>query len=329
MPRCMLFNTTILISVADKINENNKTSDEASVEKSNTSNDVQLLGHSSIDNDDRVATAKQFLTLGHSYQVHGQNEEAIENYERAVQIALEIEHSDITATAYQLLGRVHTATSKYKNAIECYQKARTISPGFKADEVEVAAYQWLGYDCQKAGHYHESIIYYKQALKLSLESGYTERTINAYLELGSAFSHIDNFESSETYFLRALTVSQQVNDKFLQKEAHANLGYVYHKNSMFEAAAESYREVQNISHELGQEKEETDACLVLDDRFQELMQYDNSKDSHYAYQTALETSRIEPSTSHHLHTGHTKAVIESIQEVQENGTGKCDLRLFN
>ena len=59
------------------------------------------------------------------------------------------------------------------------------------------------------------------------------------------------------------------------------------------------------------------------------MQYDNSKDSHYAYQTASETFGIEPSTSHQLYIGDTEAVIESIQIVQENGTGNYDPRLFN
>ena len=106
--------------------------------------------------------------------------------------------------------------------------------------------------------------------------------------MGNVFSHIDDLESSRGYFLKAVTATQQIDDKGLRKEAHANLGYVYYKSSMFEAAIKSYREVQNIAHDLGQEKDKMNAFLKLGDIFQELKKY---KKAIKSYQDTLNISK--------------------------------------
>ena len=49
---------------------------------------------------------------------------------------------------------------------------------------------------------------------------------------------------------------------------------------MFEAAIKSYREGQNIAHDLGQEKDEMNAFLKLGDIFQELKKYKNAIESY-------------------------------------------------
>jgi tetratricopeptide (TPR) repeat protein len=56
---------------------------------------------------------------------------------------------------------------------------------------------------------------------------------------------------------------------------------------MFDAAVKSYLKVQKISHNLGEKKEEANACLMLGDTFQELMQHEKAIES---YQTTLNIS---------------------------------------
>jgi tetratricopeptide (TPR) repeat protein len=227
--------------------------------------------------------------LGRSYQTEGRNEEAIKNYEQAIQIADDTDHNGIKARAYQFLGNVSTGTSKYEKAIEYYQKAREISPDFEADEMEVIAYQRVGYNHLEAGQYEESIEYYNEVIKLASQLGDKKQTLtlNAYLGLGSAFSYSDDFDSSRKHLLKALTVAQQIHDKVLQKEAYKKLGYVYYKSCKFDAGIKSYLKVQEISHDLGERKEEAKACLMLGATFQELRQHKKAIDS---YQQSLKIS---------------------------------------
>ncbi|CAB4022095.1 tetratricopeptide repeat [Paramuricea clavata] len=78
-----------------------------------------------------------------------------------------------------------------------------------------------------------------------------------------------------------------MNDKTLQKETHKNLGYVYYQGCKFDAAVKSYLKVQEISRDLGERKEEANACLMLGDIFQELKQHEKAIAS---YQTTLNIS---------------------------------------
>ena len=282
-----------LDAVDDNYNANrikiSNTSDNTQFENEITDDLEETHIENKSINDDRIAFAEQLLILGRSYQTEGRNEEAIKNYEQAIQIADDTDHNGIKARAYQFLGNVSTGTSKYEKAIEYYQKAREISPDFEADEMEVIAYQRVGYNHLEAGQYEESIEYYNEVIKLASQLGDKKQTLtlNAYLGLGSAFSYSDDFDSSRKHLLKALTVAQQIDDKVLQKEAYKKLGYVYYKSCKFDACIKSYLKVQEISHDLGERKEEANACLMLGATFQELRQHKKAIDS---YQQTLKIS---------------------------------------
>ena len=111
---CQCFLTLDTDVIVKNCNSNN-------FEVSSVSTKAQLH-HETIDNDDRIASVEQLITLGHSYQVDGRNKEATESYEKAVQIALETDDNDVKTKAYQHLGTVYTATSEYKNAIVCFKR---------------------------------------------------------------------------------------------------------------------------------------------------------------------------------------------------------------
>jgi tetratricopeptide (TPR) repeat protein len=166
--------------------------------------------------DDRIASAEQLLILGRSCQTEGRHEEAIKNYEEAVQIADETNHGDIKAKAYQHLGNVFVATSEYKKAIEYYQKARKIFPQLEGDAMEEIAYQTLGYNHLHAGQYQESIEYYNEALKLSIQLGCQTREASACLMLGHAFRHLNQHEKAVESYQKALSINKELNYKEMQ-----------------------------------------------------------------------------------------------------------------
>ena len=103
-------------------------SDSARV--SSTSNSVPILDETIETNNNRIASADQFLKLGQSYQVDGRNEEAIKFYKKA----LETDDGDIKAKAcqhlvclYLTLASVCSKDCDYDKAIKWYQKALEIS----------------------------------------------------------------------------------------------------------------------------------------------------------------------------------------------------------
>jgi tetratricopeptide (TPR) repeat protein len=117
-------------------------------------------------------------------------------------------------------------------------------------------------------------------IKLASQLGCKTREVNASIGLGSAFSYIGNFESSEEYFLKAITVAKQLKHKFIERVALTNLGHVQYKRYQFDAAVKSYLKAQEIFHDLGDRKEEANACLMLGDTFQQLKQHGNAAESY-------------------------------------------------
>jgi tetratricopeptide (TPR) repeat protein len=234
------------------------------------------IGSEAIDKQSRIS-AEQLLVLGRDHENGGKKELAIESYKQAVQIADKTHQNDVKARAYQYLGYLHSGTFEYKTAIQYYQKARQISPDLEVEKLEVETYLRLGDNHLQTGQYKESKEYYMEAMKLfGSQFGDKESKINAYLRLGNAFSCNGERESSRKYFLKALTVAEQINHKVLQKEAYSNLGYVYYETCKYDAAVKSYLKVQEISHDLGEKKEEANACLMLSDSFQKLKEQEKA-----------------------------------------------------
>ncbi len=73
-------------------------------------------------------------------------------------------------------------------------------------------------------------------------------------------------------------------DKRLENETHTNLGHVYYKSFIFDSAIKSYLKAREISLNLGERKEEANACLMLGHTFRQLEQHEKAVES---YQKAL------------------------------------------
>jgi tetratricopeptide (TPR) repeat protein len=71
-----------------------------------------------------------------------------------------------------------------------------------------------------------------------------------------------------------------MNDKALQKEAYINLAFVYYTSCKFDAAVKSFLKVQEISHDLGERREEANACLNLGHTFRKLKQHEKAIESY-------------------------------------------------
>lgn len=138
-----------------------------SAEISRLSNNVQRLDET-IDNDVRTASVEEFLNLGLSYQVHGQNQEPVESYERAIQIAIETGDNGSKAKAYQHLRIIYTAISEYKNANEYYQDTINIIRNLEDEEMKLGGlYLILASVCCKDCDYGKAIECYQKALTIS------------------------------------------------------------------------------------------------------------------------------------------------------------------
>jgi tetratricopeptide (TPR) repeat protein len=191
--------------------------------------------------------------LGRSCKNNGNIEEAITNYEQAVQIADETHRTDIKAKAYQLLEDVFCGIFEYKKAIEYYKKAREISPDIESDDLEVEAYQnvhnvehadiehkyenildeerislqrllILGRSCQNNGKIEETIKNYEQAVQIADETHRNDIKAKAYQHLGNICTGTSEYKKAIEHYKQAGEISPDIEADDFEVEAYQRLG---------------------------------------------------------------------------------------------------------
>ena len=147
----------------------------------------------------------------------------------------------------------------------------------------------LGISHETEGRSKEAIKSYEQAVEIANETDRNDTKSRAYQHLGNVFSGTSEYKKAIECYQKAHEISPDLEaaDKILQKEAYTNLGAVHYRSCKFDAAVKSHLEVKDISHDLGERKEEANACLMLGDTFQELKQYEEAIES---YRTTLNIS---------------------------------------
>jgi tetratricopeptide (TPR) repeat protein len=147
----------------------------------------------------------------------------------------------------------------------------------------------LGISHETEGRSKEAIKSYEQAVQIEDETDRNDIKSKAYQHLGNLFTGTSENKKAIEFYQKAHEISPdlETKDKILQKEAYTNLVAIHYESCKFDAAVKSYLKVKEISHDLGERKEEANACLMLGDTFQELKQHEEAIKS---YRTTLHIS---------------------------------------
>ena len=231
--------------------------------------------------DEERISLQRLLILGRSCQNNGKIEEAIKNYEQAVQIADETHRNDIKAKAYQHLGNICTGTSEYKKAIEHYKQAGEISPDIEADDFEVEAYQRLG---ETADNLERVDIEHKYENILDEERISLERL----LILGRSCQNNGKIEEAIKNYEQAVQIAHETHRKDIKAKAYQHLGNVYSRASEYKKAIEYYKKAREVSPDLEADDLEVEAYQ----RLRETIDNAEPVDIEHKYENVLDEERI-------------------------------------
>lgn len=127
-----------------------------------------------------------FLRLGVVYQSKSRLEEAKENYQMALELAIKIDDSSTRFNALYGLGRTDYINRNYISAQQYYQKSLA--------------------ECQKNGDkYNKAVV---------------------YNELGLVFAHLGKYEEALNYYYSSIEIYQEFQDYVHQAHSYHNIGLV-------------------------------------------------------------------------------------------------------
>ena len=248
------------------------------------------------------------IKLGDLYSNMNKHKEAEENYQRALNIYIELnknnpnEYIGCMVSAYNSIGRLYVDMRKYKEAEEKCQEAMEI--GRELSKTNRNVYidnvakinNNLGNLYVDIGDYRAAEEKYKEALKIYEELSQGNRS--AYLfdvaginnNLGNLYVDIGDYRAAEEKYKEALKIYEELSQGnrsaylFDVAGINNNLGNLYVDIGDYRAAEEKYKEALNIYRNLSRGKESAymeekiaTVCNMLGDLYYCTGQYEKAE----------------------------------------------------
>ncbi len=216
--------------------------------------------------DEHPATALSYNNIGYVYSALGDNDTALEYFNKALAIYRKILGDEYPATAmsYNNIGSVYSKLGDYDTAIEYFNKALTIRQKVLGEEhpATAASYNNIGYVYSALGDYNTALEYYNNALTIRQKvlGNKHPATAQSYNNIGSVYSALGDYDTALEYYNKALTIRQKVfGDEHPDTAmSYNNIGSVYLKLGDYDTALEYFNKVLTIYRKiLGEEHPDT------------------------------------------------------------------------
>ena len=172
----------------------------------------------------------KFLSY-HALALKKQNkyEEAIEVFNKAIQVNLRSGSLNEAAICYNNLGTTYMYSNDYENAKLALKQSIEIAKNIKNDKRIISSYNVMGLVAKREQNYKEAIEYYLKSLKLAEQQERLENCADALGNIGSCYNKIENYELSKTYFIKALEVENEIGNDYRKISKLINVGLGYNK----------------------------------------------------------------------------------------------------
>ncbi len=181
---------------------------------------------------DNTTTAMALSNRGNIYSVMGESDKALKDYNRA--ISIDPDYSQ----AYYNRGRVFSDTREFQKAIDDYSKAITLNP------VYTKAYHNRGYTLYAMGKYEEAIADYAKALEYAKEQNDLESAEMTYNNRGRTYFKKCKYKMAIDDYSSAIELNQN------NAEAFTNRGVSFELIGNLDQAIADHNRAIELSEEI-------------------------------------------------------------------------------
>jgi class 3 adenylate cyclase/tetratricopeptide (TPR) repeat protein len=164
---------------------------------------------------------------GVTEDIHGNWKEAIEYFEKALEIRKQLTDLPGQASLYNNIGNVYESLEMYPESLKAYRLALKIRRDLGDEKKELRALYNLSITYESIGNYPEALETIFQFLERTGTEGDTTEIANAYNVVGNIMSELDRFEEALDYYLKARKLHSEVGNEYELAGAVQNIGYIY------------------------------------------------------------------------------------------------------
>lgn len=170
--------------------------------------------------------ARSYASLGVIFSQESNYYEAIENYEKALKIYIEIDQKSSISKAYNNIGIVYKSRRNNAKAIEYFKKALKIQEEIGEQTLPVTMTN-IGVIYFEDNNLKQAYSYYTQAEKLFKSTKNTRGLALLYNYWGDFYTKSKSAGRAESYYRQALALYESIENKFGASLALYNLGNLY------------------------------------------------------------------------------------------------------
>lgn len=288
----------------------------------------QLLGK--IDN--QLLEESNLGQLGIAYHKLGKLEQAIDYYQRALQIARNIGDRPGEATRLGHLGIAYSYLGRSEETVNYYHQALAITRELGDKRGEAKHLGNLGLTYRELGQIDKAIEAYQQALGITRELGNRQGEGRQLGNLALAYRDMGQIERAVEHYQSALAIARQVGDRQMEESVLGNLSEAYCDQGDPARGIETAEQARAIAAE-------------IDDRRGEGYWLVNLGEAHAAqgnYRQALDQLRQASAIADeihdprltgfacaglaavHLHTGSLAEALGAIREARRHSVAESD-----
>ncbi|MBD2485541.1 tetratricopeptide repeat protein [Planktothrix sp. FACHB-1365] len=221
----------------------------------------------------RANEAKALRGLGATYNSLGNYNEAILYLEDSFKIAQEIDNRYLEGSCLGVFGLVYQNLGNYAKAIEYQQQCLRIARELDDPFMESCTLNRLGNIFYLRGNHREGLSYFQQALTIVQKIG--DRSLEGYVlfSFGATYSSLGDYHQAISYFNQVLVIAAEIGDLDLKGRGMGGLGHAYRFLGNYQQAIDYHQKNLDIVRLTGNRFGEITALLSLGIVFNELKDY--------------------------------------------------------
>ena len=170
--------------------------------------------------------------------------------DKRLKYALEIKYDASVSRTFLEIGAHYYRKSAYTQAMENFQKSLEIAEKINDKSLAASAYTNIGNIFGDEKDYEAAVKYYMKALEMKESSNEKRLIGTSYNNIGIAYKKLGKLENALEFYHKALMAYRQNNDKGGISRAYNNIGITYKDRKMYDSALFFYEKSLEIKKEL-------------------------------------------------------------------------------
>ncbi len=232
--------------------------------------------------------AVSLVNLGLTYSNLTKNELAISAHTQATELFQKTKDRIGESNSLHGLGNVFSNISQYEKARESYEKALTIRREIKDRRGEGETLNNLGRVYGTLAQYEKARDYFEQSLLIRREIKNRRGEGLTLMNLGIIYFYLAQYEKARDYYEQSLLIRREIKDRRGEGATLNSLGIIYGNLAQYEKARDYFEQALVINREIKDRRGEGETLNNLGNVYRNLAQYEKARDY---YEQALVINR--------------------------------------